>query len=127
MGWNQRRWRDVQARAREAPLRVSSISPGIVETEFYQTSRFGDEAGAQKFYSSMKNLQAADIAQVPPASLMHACSVPGPVVLQEIVVLAGLYASRTAASAAGSSAAGVQAYVLRDPLTFSETARAPPD
>lgn len=57
-------WVDCQARAREAPLRVSSISPGIVETEFYQTSRFGDEAGAQKFYNSMKSLQPEDIAQV---------------------------------------------------------------
>ena len=48
----------VQARAHSSPLRVSSISPGIVETEFYQTSRFGDEAGAQKFYGQMKVLQA---------------------------------------------------------------------
>ncbi len=47
----------MQARARKVDLRVTSISPGIVETEFYQTSRFGDEEGARKFYGQMKSLQ----------------------------------------------------------------------
>lgn len=46
-----------QARARKVDLRVSSISPGIVETEFYQASRAGDAEGAQKFYSQAKFLQ----------------------------------------------------------------------
>lgn len=48
----------MQARARKVNLRVSSISPGIVETEFYQASRAGDAEGAQKFYSQANYLQA---------------------------------------------------------------------
>lgn len=53
----------LEARSREAPLRVTSISPGIVETEFHQTSRFGDKDAADKYYGSMKALQADDIAE----------------------------------------------------------------
>ena len=37
-----------QARARDTPLRVSSISPGIVETEFLAVHSFGDEAAAKE-------------------------------------------------------------------------------
>ncbi len=61
----------LKARARKVDLRVSSISPGIVETEFYQTSRFGDEAGAQKFYSQMKSLQVRWIALRHPDHASH--------------------------------------------------------
>ena len=38
----------AQARARNTPLRVSSISPGIVETEFLAVHSFGDEAAAKE-------------------------------------------------------------------------------
>lgn len=47
----------LQARARKVDLRVSSISPGIVETEFYQASRSGDAEGARNFYSQANYLQ----------------------------------------------------------------------
>lgn len=47
----------MQARAKKVDLRVSSISPGIVETEFYQASRSGDAEGAKNFYSQAKFLQ----------------------------------------------------------------------
>lgn len=38
----------LQARARDTSLRVSSISPGIVETEFLAVHSFGDEAAAKE-------------------------------------------------------------------------------
>ncbi len=37
----------VQARGRKVDLRVSSISPGVVETEFLAVHGFGDEAAAK--------------------------------------------------------------------------------
>ncbi len=65
----------VQARARKVNLRVSSISPGIVETEFYQASRAGDAECAQKFYSQANYLQARVLhgasAHEPPNSVMY--------------------------------------------------------
>jgi NADP-dependent 3-hydroxy acid dehydrogenase YdfG len=65
----------MQARARKVNLRVSSISPGIVETEFYQASRAGDAEGAQKFYSQASYLQARVLhsasAHEPPNSVMY--------------------------------------------------------
>lgn len=53
----------MQARAREIPLRVSCISPGVVETEFAEVSSFGSKEDAKKRYSAFKCLQANDIAQ----------------------------------------------------------------
>lgn len=64
------RWHGLQARTREAPLRVTAISPGVVETEFHQTSRFGDKEAADEFYGSMEALQADDIAEVVTALLL---------------------------------------------------------
>ena len=51
-----------QARGRKADLRVSSISPGIVETEFATVHAFGSEDAKDK-YKQMKALQAVDVAQ----------------------------------------------------------------
>jgi hypothetical protein len=41
----------VQARGRKVDLRVSSISPGVVETEFLAVHGFGDEAAAKERYA----------------------------------------------------------------------------
>lgn len=53
----------MQARARDVPLRVSCISPGVVETEFAEVSSFGSKEDAKKRYAAFKCLQAVDIAQ----------------------------------------------------------------
>jgi NADP-dependent 3-hydroxy acid dehydrogenase YdfG len=37
-----------QARSRGLPLRVSGISPGLVETEFFAVRAFGDASQAQQ-------------------------------------------------------------------------------
>ncbi len=47
----------------DTPLRVSSIDPGLVETEF-SIVRLGDEAMAKKVYADMQPLIGADIADV---------------------------------------------------------------
>ncbi|KAK9915872.1 hypothetical protein WJX75_005527 [Coccomyxa subellipsoidea] len=52
-----------EARGRKVDLRVSSISPGVVETEFLAVHGFGDEAAAKERYSTMKALQPVDIAE----------------------------------------------------------------
>jgi len=55
----------AQARAQKVNLRVTAISPGMVETEFYQVSHFNDKnKTASTPYQNMKCLQAEDIAQV---------------------------------------------------------------
>ena len=60
----------MQARAQKVNLRVTAISPGMVETEFYQVSHFNDKNKiASTPYQNMKCLQAEDIAQVLPVSL----------------------------------------------------------
>lgn len=38
----------AQARGRKVNLRVSSISPGVVETEFLTVHNFGDEEAAKQ-------------------------------------------------------------------------------
>ena len=47
----------VQARAQGADLRVTSISPGMVETEFAAVAAFGDAAGAAAKYNEFRCLQ----------------------------------------------------------------------
>ena len=53
---------DAQARGRKVSLRVSSISPGIVETEFATVHSFGSADATDK-YKQMKALEAVDVAQ----------------------------------------------------------------
>ena len=48
---------------------MTAISPGMVETEFYQVSHFNDKNKiASTPYQQMKCLQAEDIAQVWPVN-----------------------------------------------------------
>lgn len=53
---------DLQARSREIPLRVTCISPGVVETEFFEVASFGNKETAKGRYSQLKCLQPHDIA-----------------------------------------------------------------
>ncbi len=52
----------LQARSREIPLRVTCISPGVVETEFFEVASFGNKETAKGRYSQLKCLQPHDIA-----------------------------------------------------------------
>jgi NADP-dependent 3-hydroxy acid dehydrogenase YdfG len=46
------------------PIRVSSIDPGLVETEFSVVRFGGDAARAQAVYQGMRPLTADDVAEV---------------------------------------------------------------
>lgn len=54
----------LQARELNLPLRVTCISPGVVQTEFFEVSSFGSkDAGKSKYAAiGMKPLQPHDIA-----------------------------------------------------------------
>jgi NADP-dependent 3-hydroxy acid dehydrogenase YdfG len=46
------------------PIRVSTVSPGLVETEFSQVRYYGDKERAAKTYRGLTPLSAEDIAEV---------------------------------------------------------------
>jgi NADP+-dependent farnesol dehydrogenase len=72
--------RDEMTRARR-PVRVSMISPGLVETGFHARS-FGDPDKAQAFYQRFKPLEPDDIAD----ALLYMLAVPPHVLVHDIVL-----------------------------------------
>jgi NADP-dependent 3-hydroxy acid dehydrogenase YdfG len=64
------------------PVRVTELSPGLVETEFSQVRFAGDEERAKKVYAGMEPLTAADVAEC----IRWVCSLPSHVNVDEIVV-----------------------------------------
>ena len=62
---------------------MSSISPGIVETEFATVHAFGkDEETAKEKYRSLKALQAVDVAQ----AVVYCLSAPDHVDTNDILM-----------------------------------------
>ena len=70
-----------ELRAAKKPIRVTLISPGIVETEFMPRFRESEEA-AKLLYSSMHALQGQDIAQV----IENALALPSHVDVNDIMI-----------------------------------------
>lgn len=64
------------------PVRVTELSPGLVETEFSVVRFAGDSARARAVYAGMEPLTAADIAEC----IRWVCSLPSHVNVDEIVV-----------------------------------------
>ena len=65
------------------PIRVSSVDPGMVETEFSQVRFHGDNKRAAQVYQGMTPLTADDIAEV----VFFCATRPSHVNLSEILVL----------------------------------------
>jgi 3-hydroxy acid dehydrogenase / malonic semialdehyde reductase len=68
----------------DTPLRVSSISPGAVNTEFSTVRLNGDKAAADKFYEGFDPLLGEDIAEI---AVFNATR-PAHVQIADVVVLA---------------------------------------
>lgn len=64
-----------------APIRVTNIEPGMVDTEFSEV-RFADKAKARKVYEGMTPLSAMDVAE----TIQWCLSRPGHVNVQELVL-----------------------------------------
>lgn len=71
-----------EARAAKVPLRVSGISPGLVETEFFTVRAFGDENAAKAVTSSMKCLEPADVAN----AILWCLSAPPHMEVNDVVI-----------------------------------------
>jgi len=71
-----------EARSRGLPLRVSGISPGLVETEFFAVRAFGDTSQAQQVTSSMKCLQPSDVAD----AVLWCLSAPDHMEVNDIII-----------------------------------------
>jgi NADP-dependent 3-hydroxy acid dehydrogenase YdfG len=63
------------------PVRVSMISPGLVQTEFHAHS-FADADKAQAFYQRFKPLDPADVAD----AVLYMLAVPPHVLVHDIVL-----------------------------------------
>jgi NADP-dependent 3-hydroxy acid dehydrogenase YdfG len=64
------------------PIRVTELSPGLVETEFSLVRFAGDATRAGKVYAGLQPLTAADVAEC----IRWVCSLPSHVNIDEIVV-----------------------------------------
>jgi NADP-dependent 3-hydroxy acid dehydrogenase YdfG len=62
-------------------VRVTTVDPGMVETEFSQV-RLGDVQAAKRVYEGMTPLSGADIAD----AVYYACSRPAHINIQEMVI-----------------------------------------
>ncbi len=73
------------------PIRVSTVDPGMVETEFSVIRFRGDEARAAKVYQGMKALTPADIAD----TVLWVATRPPHVDVTEVVIMPTAQASAT--------------------------------
>jgi 3-hydroxy acid dehydrogenase/malonic semialdehyde reductase len=67
----------------DTPIRVSTVDPGLVRTEFAQVRFRGDDASAKSVYQGMTPLRAEDIA----AAVLFCATRPAHVNIAEMLVL----------------------------------------
>jgi serine 3-dehydrogenase len=71
------------------PIRVSSVDPGLVETEFSEVRFHGDKGRAAKVYENMRPLHGDDVAE----AVLFCATRPAHVNILEVVVLPTAQAS----------------------------------
>ncbi len=74
-----------------ANVRVTSIDPGMVETEFSQVRFHGDEERAEKVYKGFQPLTAADVAEV----ILFCVTRPPHINIQDVLLMSTAQASAT--------------------------------
>jgi 3-hydroxy acid dehydrogenase / malonic semialdehyde reductase len=75
----------------DTPIRVCTIDPGLVETEFSEVRFHGDKVRAKKTYQNMMPLTPEDIAD----AVFYAASRPAHVQIAEMIVMPTAQASTT--------------------------------
>jgi 3-hydroxy acid dehydrogenase / malonic semialdehyde reductase len=73
----------------DSPLRVSSVDPGLVETDFSMVRFHGDVARARSVYAEIEALQAVDVAE----AVLFAATRPPHVSVNQIVIMPTAQAS----------------------------------
>ncbi len=75
----------------DTPVRVCTVDPGLVETEFSNVRFHGDDARAKKVYQGMTPLSPDDVAD----AVLFAASRPPHVQIAEIIIMPAMQASAT--------------------------------
>ena len=75
----------------DTPVRVCTVDPGLVETEFSNVRFHGDDARAKKVYQGMTPLSPDDVAD----AVLFAATRPPHVQIAEIIIMPAMQASAT--------------------------------
>ena len=75
----------------DTPIRVCTIDPGLVETEFSEVRFHGDKVRAKKTYQNMTPLTPDDIAD----AVLYAATRPSHVQIAELIIMPTAQASTT--------------------------------